>query len=73
MLHNFVINETVGPRNPALNIEEDIELGAFEDIDLAQMRGHNANNPTQEAKNVQQRLMDFFNGAGAVNWQNQHI
>lgn len=73
VLHNFVINETVGARNPALNNVENIELGAFEYIPPAQMRGHNANNPSQEAKVIQQRLMQFFNGTGAVNWQNDHI
>jgi hypothetical protein len=74
VLHNFVINETIGPRNPALNNDpENNDLGAFEDIPPGQMRGRNANNPSREAKAVQQRLMEFFNGPGAVNWQNRYI
>lgn len=74
MLHNFLIDETRGRYNPMMmanNVENSIE--ALIDILPDEMRGRNARNSRDDAKRMQQRLSEYFNGVGAVPWQDSQI
>ena len=75
-LHNYVIDEAAD-QGPAL---ADTGLGNDDNGRWRQQAPpmmplparRNGNRPTQAAINMRQMLVDFFNGQGAVEWQNDY-
>lgn len=69
-----MIDELPVRYNPVmLKRDERLSIEALLDIPANQMRGHNAKSPRNEAKRIQQSLVDYFNGVGAVGWQNRQL
>ena len=75
-LHNFVLAKC-GPITYTADTDAYIYDGSWrrEPRDgLISLQGRRrGNNSTQEAKNVQMAMMNWFNSAGAVTWQDRMI
>ncbi|KAH7705181.1 nuclease HARBI1-like protein [Aphelenchoides avenae] len=80
VLHNFLIAETPrGPTNPLSAVDSDdnddngIWRAEVPALSQARMRNRNNNRPTDAAIAQRDYLVDYFNGIGAVNWQDGAI
>lgn len=67
-LHNYLIAE--GEAGQVISVEE-LELG--EQLRQATMRNPMANHPANDATVNREHLVNFFNGVGAVEWQDEMI
>ncbi|KAH7716620.1 nuclease HARBI1-like protein [Aphelenchoides avenae] len=69
-LHNFLIDEMGEPFSANFTLEDaarECTLGQ------AQMRSRRANHGPRYADDVRRILTEWFNGEGAVEWQNDHV
>lgn len=69
-LHNYLIDEMGEPFSASFTLDD-----AAGECTLmqAQMRPPKANHGPRYADDVRKILVDWFNGEGAVQWQNDHV
>lgn len=68
-LHNFLVAE--GEAGQYIS-EEDLRA-ADEALTQAAMRATNAHRAPDDARDIQNALVDYFNGVGSVPWQDEMI
>jgi hypothetical protein len=79
VLYNFDIDESRQFRPEQLADHGDEDNGVWRNAaggavqQFVQMRPARANNPTNEAKRIRNRLKTYFCGVGAVAWQERAI
>jgi hypothetical protein len=80
VLHNYLIDESSSSNSPALLADRDDKSnGQWRDsvaeplVTPSNMRGRHDNNPSTLAKQTRDKLIEFFNGVGAVEWQNRVV
>lgn len=79
VLYNFEIDESRQFRPEQLADHGDEDNGVWRNAaggavqQFVQMRPARANNPTNEAKRIRNRLKTYFCGVGAVAWQERAI
>lgn len=67
-LHNFLVDEGDVAFSPGDGEDRDAQLSQAPNL----MNNH-ANRPADRAIQLRNKLKDFFNGVGAVDWQNDYI
>lgn len=66
-LHNFLIDELGQPIVPAVEVEQAAGM-----ISKAQMRRPNANRAPDDADEMREQLLNYFNNEGAVDFQDDY-
>jgi hypothetical protein len=71
VLHNFLRIEAKGAKNPVAMIDSWREKVA--PLPQAPLRKRGANRFRDEAMNIREILIEYFNGVGSVKWQQRMI
>lgn len=71
VLHNFLRNKCSSTYSSELN-EDLTDIGSVE-LNMVQLQRTFTRNPGQEAKEVRNKFMTYFNTAGALSWLNDKV